>query len=302
MDDNDWGQTPEEIQGGSAWKKWRDTGLGASDAPVVMGTSPWKTPYQLWLEKTGKSSPKITNWAQARGNKLEPIARRKYEAIFATAMRPKTFEHGIFRASMDGWNEDFQAGLEIKCPGKEDHEIAKAGGVPEKYRYQIVHQFVVTKAKWIDYFSYFCPKECPDDAGDCARVKVYPDESLMENYCVEAERFWGLVESETAPAMTNNDYLPVNESRLVSLGERMRGLQEEYRIAKERVDFVKDEIISIVSEYKWKRIQCGKMKVYQVQRRATFDSKKMEAEGGTEIEKYRKPIGKPYYRIEFERS
>jgi predicted phage-related endonuclease len=37
-------QTPE-------WLEFRKNKIGASDAPIIMETSPWKTPYQLWLEK-----------------------------------------------------------------------------------------------------------------------------------------------------------------------------------------------------------------------------------------------------------
>jgi putative phage-type endonuclease len=31
--------------------------IGGSDAPVILGVSPFKTPYQLWLEKTGQEEP-----------------------------------------------------------------------------------------------------------------------------------------------------------------------------------------------------------------------------------------------------
>jgi len=35
-------------------KEARKKGLGATDCAVVMGLSPYKTPYELWLEKTGR--------------------------------------------------------------------------------------------------------------------------------------------------------------------------------------------------------------------------------------------------------
>ena len=31
----------------------RHEGLGASDTPIIMGYSTYKTPYELYLEKTG---------------------------------------------------------------------------------------------------------------------------------------------------------------------------------------------------------------------------------------------------------
>ena len=36
-------------------KELRKQGLGATDCAVVMGLSPYKTPYELWLEKTGRA-------------------------------------------------------------------------------------------------------------------------------------------------------------------------------------------------------------------------------------------------------
>ena len=35
------------------WHRWRQQGLGASDAPVVMGEAAFKTPRMLWSIKTG---------------------------------------------------------------------------------------------------------------------------------------------------------------------------------------------------------------------------------------------------------
>jgi putative phage-type endonuclease len=38
-------------------KNARWAGLGGSDAPVLLGLSPYKTPFQLHLEKTGQVDP-----------------------------------------------------------------------------------------------------------------------------------------------------------------------------------------------------------------------------------------------------
>ena len=35
------------------WHRWRTNGVGASDICVLMGSSPYKSPYQLWEEKRG---------------------------------------------------------------------------------------------------------------------------------------------------------------------------------------------------------------------------------------------------------
>ncbi|MCJ7483244.1 MAG: YqaJ viral recombinase family protein, partial [Thermodesulfovibrionales bacterium] len=38
------------------WLSWRRNGIGASDAPVVMGLSPWQKAGELLLLKTGQQA------------------------------------------------------------------------------------------------------------------------------------------------------------------------------------------------------------------------------------------------------
>lgn len=54
--------------------------LGGSDAAAVMGLSPWATPVELWMKKTGRAvrSQYVDPLAEkryARGHKLEPFIR-----------------------------------------------------------------------------------------------------------------------------------------------------------------------------------------------------------------------------------
>lgn len=67
--------TPEQ-------KKIRQAGLGATDAAIVMGLSPYKTPYELWLEKTGrKEEEPILNDSRLRlRHAHEETIAREYAA------------------------------------------------------------------------------------------------------------------------------------------------------------------------------------------------------------------------------
>jgi len=57
----------------------RRTWLGGSDAAAVMGLSPWATPVELWMQKTGRRPPEVPTVARqrmfTRGHKLEPFIR-----------------------------------------------------------------------------------------------------------------------------------------------------------------------------------------------------------------------------------
>src|SRR3990167_8630858 len=144
-------------QGSFDWLEWRRQGIGSSDSPVVMKVSPWKTPFQLWEEKTNRTKDKEASWAMERGTELEPKARANYEILRDLDMPPTLAVHNKYpflRASLDGFNKDKKKILEIKCPGQKDHEQAVSGLIPEKYIYQIVHQLLVTDAESVDYFSF----------------------------------------------------------------------------------------------------------------------------------------------------
>lgn len=39
------------------WLETRNAGIGGSDAAVIMGLNSYKSPYQLWMEKTGHAHP-----------------------------------------------------------------------------------------------------------------------------------------------------------------------------------------------------------------------------------------------------
>ena len=44
------------------WLQWRSQGITASDIPIILGLSPYKTPWQLWAEKVGRiNAPDISN-------------------------------------------------------------------------------------------------------------------------------------------------------------------------------------------------------------------------------------------------
>ncbi len=51
--------------------------VGGSDVAAILGVSPWKTPYELWREKTGRVPRAATTPAQQkrfdRGHRLEPV-------------------------------------------------------------------------------------------------------------------------------------------------------------------------------------------------------------------------------------
>lgn len=138
------------------WHEYRRKKIGASDAPIIMEASPWKTPYQLWLDKTCKMTSPST-LPQKRGLEMEEAARQSFEKMTGMIMFPKVMEHSEIdwmMASLDGIDMEGTAIVEIKCPGQVDHDIAKQGEIPEKYIPQLQHQLAVTGLEMVYYFSF----------------------------------------------------------------------------------------------------------------------------------------------------
>lgn len=128
------------------WFNFRKNKLGASDAPIIMGISPWKTPYQLWQEKLGFRSIPVMNEAMQRGKDLEPLALQSINLELGSEMIPLVFQHeslDFMTASLDGYDEKNKIACEIKCPRGSDHELALQGKIPEKYIPQLQHQMEV---------------------------------------------------------------------------------------------------------------------------------------------------------------
>ena len=74
------------------WLALRKTHLGWSEVGAAMGLSPFKTPYQLWLEKTGRAEPETSNPEALRlGQYLEQYAADRYAEETGRLVRNHNF-------------------------------------------------------------------------------------------------------------------------------------------------------------------------------------------------------------------
>ncbi len=56
----------------------RLTGIGGSDLAAILGLSKWRSPYQVWLEKTGRSQPDLSTLPMRWGTYAEEFVAREY--------------------------------------------------------------------------------------------------------------------------------------------------------------------------------------------------------------------------------
>ncbi len=265
------------------WKKWRSEGIGASDAPVVMGVSPWKTRLQLWEEKTGVFIPKDTgNWATARGLELEPKARANYELTHNIAMPIAFVEHKQYpfiRASLDGYSEEKSIVLEIKCPGKADHAIAKAGSIPDKYWPQLQHQLLASGAEKVHYYSY-------DGDSDFALVEVIPDIAYIGKLLVELITFWDMVKQQVPPEASDMDFKQVEDNDIAIKIEKWETIKknlEEFEVMEKEI---RAEILPHLETFgRWKH---KGISIYRSFRKGNIDYTKIPILDTINLEEFRK--------------
>lgn len=180
------------------WLAWRSGGIGGSDAPIIMGMSPFKDPYTLFSEKTGITKPATPHPAAAkamqRGHDLEPVARDLVNRITGEFFSPICGEHPHhpwMRLSADGISMDGDTLLEIKCPGIKDWETAVAGKVPEKYLGQVQHALAVSGAGKLLYATYR-----PEEAENPIILDVLPDPEFQSRLIKREAAFWKAVSLE----------------------------------------------------------------------------------------------------------
>lgn len=183
-------------------REWRRLGIGGSDAPVIMGVSPWRTPYQLWEEKALGIDSDFDSSSMKRGRDLEEAARQEFEKRMNTLVAPERVIHPAkswLRASLDGIDLNKKIMVEIKCPGKEDHAKALSKKVPEKYIPQCQHQMAVTDLDGMYYFSF--------DGKEGVIVEVPRDQKYIDEMLVKESEFWDKVQKKIAPELTERDFV-----------------------------------------------------------------------------------------------
>ena len=173
-------------QGTSAWLDWRDQGIGASDAPAIMGENPWKSAARLMREKLGEVKKFSGNAAMRRGNELEPLARRRYERLSGVSVDPACLQssrHTWQRASVDGLAADGSVVVEIKCGDSVYEKTSRSLSVPGYYLGQLQHILAVTGLGHIDFFCYLPSR--PD-----VRVRVERDDVYIRRLVSTEREFW----------------------------------------------------------------------------------------------------------------
>ena len=250
-----------------------------------MGDSPWTTPYQLWEYRTGRKVQE-TNAAMARGTALEPLARRAYEELTGNVMQPLVLVEGDYSASLDGLSFDGELLLEIKCPvkGKVSSlwQQVSQGEIPVHYRWQLEHQFMVSKAQQGHLYIF--------DGTEGLLLEVTPHRERWPTIHDAWNTFMHCIETDTPPALTERDRIDRSDAAWREAAERYVQIKAEYETVTAKLDEAKSALLTLahhpaesgfgvsVTRY-WKQ---GAVDYKKVPELATVDLNAYRKKGGFE--------------------
>ena len=180
-----------------------------------MNVSSYKTPYELWEEKTGKVKKEfITNDAIEKGNALEPIMfnmfkvfySKEYEVIDTKNISLSSKQFPFLRANLDGALINKQTGqkgvLEIKSTTIRNASMLKKwqkDDLPITYYFQVLHYLYVTG---FDFAIVYAILDIPWANKQETRIVEMHKEDLEADIelLVKTELwFWDKVKTKTPP-------------------------------------------------------------------------------------------------------
>lgn len=171
------------------WLKARRRGIGGSDAAAVAGISRYRSPIDVFLEKTSDDPPeKEDNLQMKVGRGLEAFVAELWEEETGKkcARRNAILQHDEYDwmlANIDRWVVGENAGLEIKTGSSYVKDQWADGKIPPEYELQCMHYMAVTGAdRW--YIA------CLIGNHDFVVRTIERDEQSI-NYLIQIEKeFW----------------------------------------------------------------------------------------------------------------
>ncbi len=267
------------VQGSPEWHEHRAKFRNASETPAVLGASPWMTPYELWLVKTGRKVVEETA-PMRHGTAMEPVARAAFEEETGLIMQPQVVVDGEYSASLDGITLSGDTLVEIKCPYKgqtsELWQTVKAGTVPEHYRLQVMHQLMVSGAKLAHLWIF--------DGKTGINITIEPDEITFARIREGWNIFQPYLDNDTPPPLTDQDTKTRADAAWCEAAESYRGWKSVIDEAQAKADAAKAVLIELTTHCR--ESGYGVM-VSRYWKTGNVDYKRVPVLAGVDLELYR---------------
>ena len=266
-------------QGSPEWHAYRQSRRNASESAAVLGLSPWMTPYQLWLVKTGSSETRVTH-AMQRGTDLEPLARAAYEEQTGLIMQPLVLEADGYSASLDGMTLEGDLVLEIKCPLRGTRsdlwQDVQSGQVPAYYGIQVQHQLMVSGADTAHLWVF--------DGDQGILHAIERDVTVMERIRAGWDAFQQYLTNDTPPPLTEADTVLRHDSAWIAAAEAYAQAKREADALAERLEAARQALVALAQH---PREQGAGVSVTRYWKQGNVDYKKVPQLQGLDLSPYR---------------
>lgn len=226
------------------WHEFRKDKIGASDAPAIMGVSPWCTPWQLYMRKLGLIPDQPDNAAMANGRYREAEELTAFNKQYGCNCVPVVMQHSFYGwmiASLDGWDEEKKIAVEIKCTGKEDHECAEIFRmVPEHYMPQCQHQMEVLGIDKMHYWDWH--------KGIGKSVEVVKSESYIHDMINKELDFIMRLTEMNPPELSVRDYAINNSEEWRLSAQAYKYACQRYKNAEVDKEHHRNQLIKLAED------------------------------------------------------
>ena len=233
----------------------RDKFIGGSDISAIMGISPFKTRWQLLLEKAGLAKGEFSgNKYTEFGNEIEPQIRDCVNELYFTNFEPSQIIEGDFRGNTDGFNGECV--LEIKSTSQiydcvDDYVI---------YLVQLLKYMEVNKVEK-GILAVYERNEDFVAKFNAERLHIYeisidPYKHLLDRINAEIDRFRAdLKRLKENPLLSEEDFQP---NELVALSNEVLALENrmaEFQQIEAEYKAMKDNLYKAMQEHNVKSWQ-----------------------------------------------
>lgn len=233
----------------------RMTGIGGSDVAAILGLSKWRTPYQVWEEKTGRRKAEESKELFHFGNVLEQVVADEFAARRGVKVQRRnqmfrSEKHPELVANIDRYIVGGGV-LECKTADKFTRHLwgdSASDEVPEYYLTQVQHYMHVTG--WHEgYLAVLI-------GGNEYRDYEIPYDVELAEYCAaRCSEFWNnYVVKNVPPPLTAADDLTnafnwVSGSTITAT-QKIENLIENLKRVRENMRYYKDDETEITAELK----------------------------------------------------
>ena len=281
------------------WLKHRRGGIGGSDIAAILGENPWRSPIDVWLEKTGRVEDQDPTERMVWGTRAEDMIAGGYAADYVKVVRRVNAilchkDHPHHRANLDRLIIDPTRGngvLEVKNVGAWGEKAWADDNVPPHYMLQLQWYLHVTGLSWGVFAALIGGNKL------IVRETQY-DPELAAIMVQAAADFWQCVTDDTMPPAVSGDseavasIYPESNGDTTLLSVDASALVRQYIECKEAIATLEQSLDGIKARIQQEMgsAEIGLADGYRVswksQTRATIDTKRLKAERSDIADEY----------------